>query len=184
MKKEILTKKTIEEELSFSSVKGIKFYSILLLIPLALTLLLVSFGFSAMFSTPFNIIKMLTAIIVIIIVLIFLIASLMKSLRVYNAVKNNSLQIITDKLANVQTKRFPNNPLNWRYQRYSRCFFRFEKTGEWLVKTKNYQWSENYSMDDISLKERSEIGDEFYVVVDAKGKILIAYNKKLFELKE
>ncbi len=47
-----------------------------------------------------------------------------------------------------------------------------------------YKWSALYSMSDESLFNCSVIDDDFYVVSVGKKKCVLAYNKKMFELKE
>ena len=50
----------------------------------------------------------------------------------------------------------------------------------------NYSWSELYYMNDNLAYNNSECGDEFYLVLSKPhtGKIVLAYNTKMFELQE
>ena len=47
-----------------------------------------------------------------------------------------------------------------------------------------YRWSNLYSMSEASLYRSSNLDDEFYVVSVGKIKNIIAYNKKMFELRQ
>ncbi len=49
---------------------------------------------------------------------------------------------------------------------------------------RNYEWSELYNLTEEGAYRYSDIGDEFYLVEDKRGKILVAYNTKLFELQD
>lgn len=58
----------------------------------------------------------------------------------------------------------------------------FEKERVWRIPDELYWWSENRSMSDISVFEKTEQGDVFYTVCEKKsGKIVMAYNTEIFE---
>lgn len=50
----------------------------------------------------------------------------------------------------------------------------------------NYKWSKMYAMSNQGIYNYSQIDDDFYLVFsnEKKNKLLLIYNKKLFELKE
>ncbi len=68
------------------------------------------------------------------------------------------------------------------FARPYRLYFPPDK--EYALGIRNYEWSEMYNLTEEGAYRYSDIGDEFYLVVDKSGKILVAYNKKLFELQE
>ncbi len=61
----------------------------------------------------------------------------------------------------------------------------FSEHGKFIVtldmRYRYYTWSEDHCMSTFQLENRSEIGDEFYLVL-VNGKIKYAYNQKIFEL--
>lgn len=60
----------------------------------------------------------------------------------------------------------------------------FENGKKWRIPIQNYLWSEN-AMSDWGIYENTHRGDEFITVSKKKtGKIVVAYNKNLFEYKE
>lgn len=61
----------------------------------------------------------------------------------------------------------------------------FEKEKVWRIPAEMYWWSENNPMSDITVYENTAQGDVFYTVSEKKsGKIVMAYNTKIFEYKE
>ena len=60
----------------------------------------------------------------------------------------------------------------------------FASNGEYVVPEKSYVWSKMYPLSYDGFYNYSHIGDEFYLVVDKRGKILCAYNTKLFALQD
>ena len=65
------------------------------------------------------------------------------------------------------------------------CTLEFSKFGKFCIYDgTNYHSSKQFKMWYDELFRSSKIGDEFYLVIDDKKKILIVYNTKFFELKE
>ena len=62
----------------------------------------------------------------------------------------------------------------------------FAHYGDYAIPGKNYTWSAAFSMGPMGVFNGSVDGDEFYLVLSKphSGKILYAYNAKLFELEE
>ena len=72
---------------------------------------------------------------------------------------------------------------------YSRYDYRpytlvFAKNGSYgIYKELNYKWSKVYALSDEGVYNYARIDDEFYVISVGKHKNLVAYNKRMFELK-
>lgn len=90
-------------------------------------------------------------------------------------------RIAQDTLVNATfVDRWTGNTPKGRYR------FRFARYGDHTVPTKNYTWSAAFSMSDEGVFNYAVNGDAFYLVLSKPhaGKILLAYNAKLFELEE
>ena len=89
--------------------------------------------------------------------------------------------LVTDKLVNAESidRYRGNNPIG-RYRLH------FAQYGQYLIPRKNYVWSETFSMSDQGVYNYSIPGDEFYLILSKphSGKILFAYNKKMFDLEK
>lgn len=75
----------------------------------------------------------------------------------------------------------------WKGNTYrGKYHFQFARYGDYRVPKKNYTWSKGFSMSDRGVYNYAVHGDEFYLVLSKphSGKILFAYNTKMFELKE
>ena len=89
--------------------------------------------------------------------------------------------IVKDTLLNAEVK-----------DRYSRKFIddkyrlHFAKYGSFVIPVENYKWSAAFEMDAKGVFHHSCSGDEFYLVLSKAqgGKILLAYNTKIFEFEE
>jgi len=60
---------------------------------------------------------------------------------------------------------------------------RFSSYGEYVIPPMNYRWSSQYAMDANWVYFHAECDDEFYLVLSKaySGKILLAYNTKMFD---
>ena len=68
---------------------------------------------------------------------------------------------------------------------YARTYqLNFSGYGEFVIHAENYKWSKLFSMDDHGVYTYADSGDEFYLVLSKPhtGKILLAYNTKMFEM--
>lgn len=87
--------------------------------------------------------------------------------------------MVADKLVHIETKIR-------RYRRHIKTYhyFHFSQYGIFEVPVENYKWSETFSMSSHGVYNYSKDGDEFYLVLSERntGKILFAYNKKMFEM--
>lgn len=87
--------------------------------------------------------------------------------------------IVMDKLVYAEEKD--------RYRRTTRderfCLH-FLQYGKYIIPKENYKWSSDFSMSDVGVYNYANNGDEFYLVLSKpnNGKILFAYNAKMFEM--
>lgn len=95
-------------------------------------------------------------------------------------VLHNTPCIVKDKLVGMEEKEHHS-----RYGRYKTHYLHFSGYGTYKIPNVNYKWSLTFAMNDRSVYEYySNYGDEFYLVLSKPhtGKILLAYNTKMFEL--
>mgnify|MGYP006898632448 FL=1 len=69
--------------------------------------------------------------------------------------------------------------------RFPRPFaFIFRQSGKYTIYDFiHYKWSKLYAMKDAEVYESTALNDEFYVIATKKG-VVLAYNKRYFELEE
>lgn len=95
--------------------------------------------------------------------------------------KNMSIKkhIVKDKLIGMEIKAH-----RTRYSYYETYHLYFSGYGEYVIPDDNYKWSTYYNMSAKGLYRYSKCGEEFCLVLSKKhtGKILVAYNMKMFEL--
>ena len=94
----------------------------------------------------------------------------------------NTDYIVTDKLVGMETEEHYNRAyggINVIYHLH------FSGYGKYTIPLENYKWSSMFSMSNKGVYNYSECDDEFYLVLSKPhtGKILMAYNTKLFEMK-
>ena len=67
---------------------------------------------------------------------------------------------------------------------YVNCTLHFSCYGDYLVPEKNHTWSKEYPLSAEGEYRFASDGDEYYLVLSRphNGKILLAYNCKLFDL--
>ena len=89
--------------------------------------------------------------------------------------------IVKDRLVGKEVKEHLHR---WRY--YETYNLRFASYGEFAIPGVNYEWSDLYYMDSSALFMHAECDDEFYLVLSKPntGKILLAYNAKMFDYQE
>lgn len=90
-------------------------------------------------------------------------------------------KIVTDKLVgSVEGAAYYSTPVAALSSKpYS---LEFAMHGEYSIGRTNNTFSEDYYMSDVGVYLSSKQGDMFYLVIGRKGKILLAYNTKFFEL--
>ena len=94
----------------------------------------------------------------------------------------NTDYIVTDKLVGMETEEHYNRVTLGVDVIYH---LHFSGYGKYTIPLENYQWSSMYSMTNKGVYSYSACEDEFYLVLSRAhtGKILMAYNTKLFEMK-
>lgn len=108
-------------------------------------------------------------------------AVLWDSYKDYKVVKKQLFKIVIDKLIGSDEKKtYIGSPF---IASFSHPYILvFASYGEYCIPPKNHRSSNLYNMNDKAVFNYSDIGDTFYLVITKKGKILLAYNTKLFEL--
>lgn len=104
---------------------------------------------------------------------------LYKTFKAYYLTRHDIIDVITDVLVDKSKKA---QLSRFRGYHYTYTFL-FEKSGEHKIKKHILTISNPYNMDNDQLYDLSQIDDEFYIVGVGKQKVILAYNKKLFELK-
>ena len=91
---------------------------------------------------------------------------------------HNTVCIVKDKLVGMEEKEHLS-----RRTYYKTLHLYFSRYGDYTIPDDNYKWSTYFSMSNKGVYEYSSNGDEFYLVLSKPhiGKILYAYNTKMFE---
>lgn len=110
--------------------------------------------------------------------LVLIVKQIKKATVLYKNLKNNNA-IVIDKLIYSETKLKRHGRITVTY--YYLCFSQY---GKFQMPDENYKWSSTFSMSAEGVYNYSNNGDEFYLVLSKPhtGKILFAYNTKMFEL--
>ena len=174
MKKETLTKKNIMIDLKKALNKSIGSF-ILALILMFFSLLIVNLAFSIRDLGDLiwgGIFILLSSAIIIITAI-----DLYRHLYAYR----NKLNIQHERLVEVKiNEHYTGGFIPFR-QHHNLIFARY---GKYYIPKDNYTWSNEFHMDVKGVYNYSNIGDEYYLILSKDKKILLAYNMKLFELKE
>ena len=177
MKKDVLLFEHIRQDIRFSKKENFKFlvfYGSLLAI--LVSLLIASFALA-----PALFLYYLLCYIVALGTLIYKIVKHASHLAALNRSAQDADCLVTDKLVNAESidRYRGNNPIG-RYRLH------FAQYGQYLIPRKNYVWSETFSMSDQGVYNYSIPGDEFYLILSKphSGRILFAYNKKMFDLEK
>ena len=112
--------------------------------------------------------------------LLFVIVKQIKIIiTLHKNLKNNI--IVIDKLIYTETKRKRHGRISVTYY-----YLHFSQYGKFQIPDENYKWSSCFSMSNKGVYNYSSNGDEFYLVLSKPhtGKILYAYNTKMFELED
>ena len=96
----------------------------------------------------------------------------------YRALHNTHC-IVKDKLVGMGEKEHLS-----RHTYYKTLHLYFSAYGDYTIPDENYKWSNCFSMSNEGVYKYSSSGDEFYLVLSKPhtGKILFAYNTKMFEM--
>lgn len=113
-------------------------------------------------------------------VVILLVCSVLSVWRACGGFRHH-LWIVTDKLISVDGSEEMSMQT---YTKHFHCTLRFARYGNYHVPQKNHRWSQLYPLSCQGEYYHAAIGDEYYLVLSKphSGKILLAYNAKLFEL--
>ena len=103
---------------------------------------------------------------------------LYKTFKAHYLTRHDKIDVITDVLVDKSKKAQLS-----RHRSYHTYIFFFEKTGKYKIKADIFSVSNPYNMDNDQLYDLSQIDDEFYIIGVGKQKVILAYNKKFFELK-
>ena len=111
---------------------------------------------------------------------VFFVWSLLSVWRAYGGFRHH-LWIVTDQLISVEGSEEMSMQT---YTKHFHCSLRFACYGDYQVPKKNHRWSKLYPLSCQGEYYHASIGDEYYLVLSKphNGKILLAYNAKLFEL--
>lgn len=176
MKKEKLTLENIKYDLKYA-IKG-RYKTIIGLFFLLLFIFAITFW---IFKESNLFITCKVAFTLAYIGLLVLIAVQIVEIIKFKRIIENGSCIVKDKLIGKQiiTRRA-------RYRVYYIYKLNFSSYGEFVIPDENYTWSSMYPLSKKSVENRSNEGEEFYLVLSKRhtGKILLAYNTKMFEFVE
>ncbi len=168
---EHLTKLIIEQE-----IKGLYLWKLKSCIPCALFSYIgaVVFWFTCDIAKSKDL--LLTAIFVLYIIVLLGVTAYLIYLIFQYSNKNIKYSIVCDNLTKISIKRA------FGYGILGTHCLCFSENGKFLLEFHRifYPWSDFYCMDSCNLKNRSNKGDKFYLVIKNK-KILNVYNQKMFE---
>lgn len=103
-----------------------------------------------------------------------------------NLAKKGDFQIETDCVTNkLKTNTYSNIVVYFRsiFEKTHKLVFKSGRRYTLPDNIEYYKWT-GWGMKHLQVYNSTEIGDEFYVVVTKKNKVLQIYNKKFFELTE
>ena len=170
-----------KEKLTISNIKKDLFNEIKdgLWEPIALILLLLGASIIT-FKIPDIVYKFLFGCLAII-AFYLVVKQILVFVRLYRALHNTNC-IVKDKLVGKEEKEHIS-----RSAYYETRHLYFSSYGDYEIPDENYKWSSNFAMNASSLYNYySNCDDEFYLVLSKPhtGKILYAYNTKMFELEK
>ena len=99
-------------------------------------------------------------------------------IRMFCSLSQRPGSIVKDRLVGKEVK---DHLVRWKH--YETQHLYFSNYGEYAIPGMSYEWSDLYYMDSDTVYMHAECGDEFYLVLSKPhtGKILLAYNAKMFE---
>ncbi len=114
----------------------------------------------------------------------FLIGIIIYAVHLYRFIKSfRRPYVIVDRLVGMEIK----DHIEYKFRRcYQTYHLYFASYGEYQISRLSYRWSDLHSMTDDMIYFHSECGDEFYLVLSKPhiGKIMVAYNRNMFEFQE
>ena len=180
MIKDIITKERIKQDYQkqfFGSTKVVIVMPIILILLIALIVFLFSLlEFNAMLLAM-EILFLFPAVFV----CYLCIATLIEANKDLDTIKKDSFRIETDILIGSEEKA------TYITSAFAASFnhpyiLEFKSFGKYCVPKENYSASKIYDMSDKGVFNYSNVGDTFYLILDAKDRILSVYNTKMFEL--
>lgn len=180
MQKEVLTKEIIKNELTKHFSKNL--WRFLLFLPvyiLACMLLVFALGMLVNEFASDKVIVTVSKVIMSIILAVPYVWEFLSSLISFLKIKKGEFELVNDWVVDKLPKIH-----GGRYRQYRPNTLIFARNKEYgIPEGVNYEWSQLYSMSDDSVYRYAEINDDFYVITVGKKKNVLAYNKKMFELK-
>ena len=112
------------------------------------------------------------------VIAVFLIRRIMYIVVLHKNLKNKNA-IVKDKLINSEEKEKRQGKHIVKYY-----YLYFSQYGTYKIPDNNYEWSSMFALGDKGVYNYAGHGDEFYLVLSKphNGKILLAYNDKMFEM--
>lgn len=112
------------------------------------------------------------------IVAILAVLMLLDNFRFLLKIKKKKFKILIDDLDGIQEKYYYFSHTDKKDILLFGCYkYELDKV------IKYYKWSESFQTKAAGILKYAHAGDNFYLVVDKKEKILMVYNCKMFELK-
>ena len=108
-----------------------------------------------------------------------LIAAFCKAYLDNRDISGGRFKIVTDK---VVSRKEITSDFGWFPHTY--YYLEFASHGEYSIRLANNTFSDEYIMSDMGVYHSARKGETFYLVLGRKGKILLAYNTKFFELQD
>lgn len=180
MKKDILTREKIKQDYKSISRKGVL---PLILGSISLITLLALLIYLFLLLGYFNSFREIFMTLAIILLLYILISIIYDTCKKQKLMQNNKFYITTDKLVACEEKRtFGGGAFISSFSKPHILYF--QSYGKYCIpEYKNYSSSKMFSMNDSGVFNYSNKGDTFYLVI-CNNKVVLAYNTKLFELKD
>ena len=115
-----------------------------------------------------------------IILLLLIVKQIQKSKLRYKDF-NSEICVVKDKLVNTEFVK-----MHLRKAGEEPFHLYFSKYGKYVIPSENHRWSSAFFMYAAQVNNSANIGDEYYLVVvkPNKGRILLAYNTKMFDFEE
>lgn len=175
MQKEILTRDIIKQEFRKQQIWNAKGA----LIAFILSIALLCFMLYLFFINLINGVESLFMIAVSLFLVFVCCFALYKTVKNSLLADKDKFYITKDKLIRTEEK-IVGRRLNRPYGLYFASYGLYSV----LIWKHHYSWSKLYHMSDDGIYNTALLGDEYYLVIAEEKNILLAYNTKLFELKD
>ena len=183
MKKQVLTKEKIKNEVRYQALREIVMGMVIPILILVLIFILKLLDSDLVTSGAISSDKFgLTAIIILLSILFLIfVFVIVKNLNQIFSVQNNKFQIVKDRLINSKSGVGPVPSTTITFYRPYKLYFSANKRKYNIPSGKNYKWSKEFCMQDYNVFNSSTIGDEFYLVIINNKTIASVYNTKFFD---